>query len=196
MKRPLLIADLDAQVFRRYYYLKEELIVFCRENGLVISGSKLQLTERIVFFLETGKQMRVAGSRKSGTKIPDTITLDTLIGNNMVCSEKHRIFFRQQIGPSFTFRVPFQKWLKLHAGSTYAEAVKAWYTLLDKPAEIGRQFEYNRYIRDFFRDNSGKSLQEAIRCWKYKKELPGLHRYERNDLWILNDRENTHLFTK
>ena len=36
---------------------------------------------------------------------------------------------------------------------------------------IDRQFEYNTYIRDFFADNEGRSLEEAIRCWKYKKGL-------------------------
>ena len=47
---------------------------------------------------------------------------------------------------------------------------------------IDKQFEYNTYIRDFFADNKGKSLEEAIKCWKYKKQLPGHNRYERTDL--------------
>ena len=34
--------------------------------------------------------------------------------------------------------------------------------------KIDKQFEYNTYIRDFFADNRGKSLDEAIKCWKYK----------------------------
>lgn len=41
---------------------------------------------------------------------------------------------------------------------------------------------YNIYIRDFFTDNPGKNLEEAIRCWKYKKNLKGHNRYERSDL--------------
>lgn len=48
--------------------------------------------------------------------------------------------------------------------------------------KIDKQFEYNTYIRDFFADNQGKSLEQAIQCWKYKKQLPGHNRYERADL--------------
>lgn len=44
---------------------------------------------------------------------------------------------------------------------------------------IGKQFEYNTYIRDFFADNKGASLDDAIRCWKYKKSLKGQNKYER-----------------
>ena len=36
---------------------------------------------------------------------------------------------------------------------------------------IDRQFEYNTYIRDFFEDNKGMSLDQAITCWKFKKSL-------------------------
>ena len=34
-------------------------------------------------------------------------------------------------------------------------------------------------------DNAGKSLADAIRCWKYKKKLPGHNRYEKSDLSAL-----------
>ncbi len=48
------------------------------------------------------------------------------------------------------------------------------------------QFEYNTYIRDFFADNQGKSLKDAIKCWKYKKSLQGHNRYEPSDLIALS----------
>ena len=51
---------------------------------------------------------------------------------------------------------------------------------------IGKQFEYNTYVRDFFADNPGASLEDAIRCWNYKKSLKGHNRYERSDLAALN----------
>ena len=52
--------------------------------------------------------------------------------------------------------------------------------------QIDRQFEYNTYIRDFFEDNKGKTLDQAIICWKYKKSLKGHNRYERADLIALS----------
>ena len=50
---------------------------------------------------------------------------------------------------------------------------------------IDKQFEYNTYIRDFFEDNQGRDLEEAITCWKYKKSLQGHNRYEKSDLVAL-----------
>ncbi|MBP5424084.1 MAG: hypothetical protein J6Y78_16750, partial [Paludibacteraceae bacterium] len=50
---------------------------------------------------------------------------------------------------------------------------------------IDKQFEYNTYIRDFFADNIGKTLDDAIKCWKYKKGLKGHSKYERSDLSAL-----------
>lgn len=51
---------------------------------------------------------------------------------------------------------------------------------------IDKQFEYNTYIRDFFKDNQGRSLDEAITCWKHKKSLQGHNRYEKSDLVVLD----------
>ena len=51
---------------------------------------------------------------------------------------------------------------------------------------IDKQFEYNTYIRDFFADNPGRTLDDAIKCWKYKKQLPGHNHYEQTDLAALD----------
>lgn len=36
---------MDGTAFRGFYYLKQELSVFCKENGLPASGSKAELTD-------------------------------------------------------------------------------------------------------------------------------------------------------
>ena len=46
-ERPELSGDISAEVFRNYYYLKEELVKFCRKYGLQTTGSKQELTDRI-----------------------------------------------------------------------------------------------------------------------------------------------------
>ena len=75
--------------------------------------------------------------------------------------------------------------MKSHPGDTYENAIAAYYEILEEKKSrknsIGKQFEYNTYIRDFFADNEGKTLEDAIRCWKYKKSLKGHNRYERSD---------------
>ncbi len=40
--------------------------------------------------------------------------------------------------------------------------------------QIDKQFEYNTYIRAFFADNRGKTLEDAIKCWKYKNNCKGI----------------------
>ncbi|WP_369682951.1 hypothetical protein [Ruminococcus flavefaciens] len=35
-ERPELTTETDASAFRNYYYLKEELVQFCRENSLTL----------------------------------------------------------------------------------------------------------------------------------------------------------------
>lgn len=187
-ERPELNKDLDAKTFREFYYLKEELVDFCRENNLPVSGGKIELTDRIAYFLEIGKALKNTYKRKSTANI-DIITEDTKIEENIICSEKHRAFFKERIGKGFSFNVLFQKWLKNNAGKTYREAIKAYYQILEekknRKTTIDKQFEYNTYIRDFFEDNKGKSLEEAIICWKYKKGLKGHNRYEKSDLVAL-----------
>ncbi|MCL2031866.1 MAG: SAP domain-containing protein [Methanomassiliicoccaceae archaeon] len=192
-ERPDLNKNLDSGTFRSYYYLKEELVRFCRQEGLRVSGGKEDLTKRISYYLDTGKELAPEAKAKppSGKR---EITEDTLIESVPSYSERHRAFFEQRIGKRFTFNVAFQKWLRSNAGKSYGDAVIAYHSVMEEKkkgkTEIGRQFEYNTYIRDFFADNDGKSLDEAIRCWKYKKGLQGSHKYEREDLTALDRRQS------
>lgn len=188
--RPKLDKNLDGKTFREFYYLKEELVGFCRRYGLPTSGGKLEITERIAHFLDTGEVLTAKRVQKK-SHIISNITTDTKIEPDFVCSEKHRSFFKEHIGNGFSFNVAFQKWLKSNSGKTYAEAIAAYYQILEDKkngkTKIDKQFEYNTYIRNFFADNRGKSLDEAIKCWKYKKQLPGHNRYEKSDLSVLDN---------
>lgn len=187
-EKPKLSYSMNVKMFREYYYLKEELVAFCRENGLPTSGSKIEITDRIANFLDTGKIESVSRERKTTVQISN-IYLNMKIESNFVCTEKHRAFFKEHIGSAFSFNVAFQKWLKNNTGKTYKEAIVAYYQILDKKKKgkttIDKQFEYNIYIRDFFADNQGKSLNDAIKCWKYKKGLKGHNKYEKVDLIAL-----------
>ena len=184
-ERPKLDKNLSGAAFRAWYWLKDELVEFLRENGLPVTGGKTELTDRIADFLDTGNVNAPKRTRRTSKKSAGDITPDTVIEENFVCSEKHRAFFKRQLGESFTFNVKFQKWLKSNAGKTYRDAVEAYKEIKkDKGGRktIDSQFEYNTYIRDFFEHNPGHPLEEAIRCWKYKKSQPGSHKYEDSDL--------------
>ena len=97
MTRPILDKNLDSKTFRSFYFLKEELVDFCRKNGLPTSGGKIEITDRIAHFLDTGEIMSVVRERKTTAQISD-IDLNTKIEPNFVCSEKHRSFFKEHIG--------------------------------------------------------------------------------------------------
>ena len=73
--------------------MKEELVEFCRNNGIPTSGGKLELTDRIAYFLDTGNVKTVNKNRRVTIDVGD-LTEDTIIEPNIVCSEKHRAFFR------------------------------------------------------------------------------------------------------
>lgn len=85
-ERPELNIELDAATFRSFYYLKQELADFCKENGLPTSGSKIELTDRIAYFLDTGSVLKPTAERKTAVNI-GTLTEDTVIEPNIVCSE-------------------------------------------------------------------------------------------------------------
>ena len=189
-ERPDLSIKLDSKTFKEYYYLKDELIDFCRKNNLQTTGGKIELTERIAKFLNTGERNIENHSIKIA-KIVGEITLDAIIEDNFICSEKHRAFYKEQIGKNFSFNVLFQKWLKSDSGKTYKDSIEAYYKILEDKKKnkttIDKQFEYNTYIRDFFNDNKDKTLEQAIKCWKYKKSLKGHNKYEKTDLIALGD---------
>ena len=188
MTRPSLTKDLKSEDFRQYYFLKEELKEFCRANGLKVSGSKNELEERIINFLDTGKSLepkKVKSTHKNNSD--EAISLESRIGENFKCSEKKRKFFEKEIGKGFRFKVKFQKWLKANPDKTYEDAIAAYLEIQNskEKTKIDKQFQYNQYIRDFFEDNDDKTLKEAIECWKYKKSLKGHNKYEKSDLEIL-----------
>lgn len=188
-ERPILNNHLSSVTFREFYYLKEELVTFCKAEGLSTRGNKIELTDRISNYLYTGEIKPVKQQMMKKRIDIKCITKDSTIEADFVCTEKHRAFFVETIGSSFSFLVPFQKWLKLNSGKTYNQAIEAYYQILREKQKgkttIDRQFEYNTYIRDFFSENKGKSLADAIKCWKYKKGLKGHNRYEQTDLIAL-----------
>lgn len=189
--KPVLDTHLDSHTFREYYFLKEELVRFCRENGLSPYGSKGILTERIAKFLDTGEIINNSCTRPHLCNSNAVIEINSKIGSPFVCSEKHRAFFKQHIGKKFTFNVRFQRWLRNNPQKTFGDAIAAYReiakTRKQTDTEIESQFEYNAYIRDFFSDNVGKRLADAIKCWNFKKSFAGHNRYEKSDLSALSD---------
>lgn len=185
--KPSLVRNLSKETFLDYYWLKTELQEFCRDSGMSASGSKEDLTERIALFLETGKKSAPKRtSRKSGIKNPEPLSLQTVITNTHRCSQDVRAFFKEVIGPHFHFSTYIQTYFKQNVGKTYEDAIAAWHEeeerkkSPDYERQIGAQFQYNQFTRDFFQDpqNKGKTRQDAIDAWNKAKKTKGTQTYQ------------------
>ena len=185
--KPKLNRNMSVKDFDDYYFLKEDLVAFCRDEGLKVSGSKSELEDRIRCYLGTGEKLNNGKTAVRRSHV--NFSLTDVIGDDFVCSQEARKFFSEHLGTGFRFRVSFQRWLKDNPDKTFADAMVAYQDicleLKDNPAVIGKQFKYNRYVRDFFRNNPDKNLDDAIRCWKYKKSVRGSCVYEDSDLEVL-----------
>lgn len=113
--RPILSKELNVQQFSDFYWLKEELQTFCRDNGMSAAGSKIEIADRITTFLQTGeikKPLRnTTGKVKSQTQT--TLSLDTVITENHRCSQQVRAFSRRPFILNFTSLLIFKTTLKI-----------------------------------------------------------------------------------
>ncbi|GAQ19872.1 cytoplasmic protein [Oceanobacillus picturae] len=102
--RPNLTKDLSLVNFQAYYWLKEELQSFCRENGISSSGSKLEISNRIEIFLQTGEISKPIRKTEAVKKKIHQVNLspDTVISADHRCSQDVRAFFKTVI-PKFHF---------------------------------------------------------------------------------------------
>lgn len=126
--RPNLTKDIAIENFKDFYWLKEELQSFCRENGISASGPKMEISARIETFLRTGVIKKPTKKSKAIKKIePQVIlSLDTMITENHRCSQHVRSFFNSVI-PKFHFSTYIQNYFKNNVGKTYRDVLDAWY---------------------------------------------------------------------
>lgn len=187
--KPLLDRNLKKEIFLSTYFLKEELVNFCKKENLQTTGNKPELAERIAIYLETGERSTVKHHSKKNNI--GNYSLDLIIGPNPVCSQKCREFFIEQI-KGFAFNVPFLNWLRSNPEKTYGDSINAYYIIKidikNRKTDIGKQFEYNTYVREFFKDNKKMTLQNAVDCWNYKKKQNGSHAYARSDLSAIKNK--------
>lgn len=192
-KRPELNKNISLKDFKDFYWLKEELVSFCKEIGINSSGGKIEISNRIIHFLETGKNVEKVETRYQSPKSKfdwgvETLNLETIITDNYKNTENVRAFFMNEIGKHFKFNVLFMNWMKQNIGKTLRDAIVEWNRiyLLKKDnnyeSEIGSQFEYNTYIRDFLKDNPNLSVNDARKYWMLKRETRGSKQYTKKDL--------------
>ncbi|MEM6281647.1 MAG: DUF6434 domain-containing protein [Chloroflexota bacterium] len=181
---------------RRWYWLKEELVAYCRQHSIPYSAGKFTLIDRIAHYLDTGDIPRTRRKRVTSTFdwAHEPLTLETVITDSYRNNDNVRAFMVQHLGTGFRFHMEFMAWMRDNTGKTLQDAVIAWREMAARRAddnyqtEIAHHNQYNQYVRDFFADNPALTMKEARCCWLYKRSLPrenGRHTYHRDDLIAL-----------
>ncbi len=192
MPKPILDKNISLKDFNDFYWLKKELVQFCRTIGISSTGGKIEISDRIRTYLSTGKIIKeVKHTPKAKSKFDWTneiLTRNTLITDSYKNCKNARIFFIQEIGSHFKFNVIFMKWMKENIGKTLNDAIIEWKQIdaLKKDpnyiSKISPQFEYNKYMRAFLKDNPTLSSKDAMKFWKLKSSQRGSTEYEAKDL--------------
>lgn len=188
-KRPKLSEKMNPEDLVAFYWLKSELRDFCRKSGLSTSGGKIEITERIELFFKTGKKLKSAiafsPSKRASPMTDVEVSLDTQVGTNFRFTRKIREFFESHAGSRFHFSVPLQRQIKADPTLTFQDVMDEWRRLEKLKAsgnlktQIGPQFEYNQFTRDYFSDpqNRGKTRKECIAAWREIRSKRGERKY-------------------
>ena len=175
MERPELNDALSAAEFGRWYWLKSELVAFCRQRGLSCQGGKQEIARRIEAALSGQATACLQGprSRAPSAPMPERLEPSTVIGRHWRLSRSLRVYFEGVHGPGFHFNEALRQFLAQGCGRTLAEASEHYRQSLQQPkGSIARQFEYNRHTREFFATHPGATRQQAIASWWAKRGKP------------------------
>jgi hypothetical protein len=167
MQRPTLTTTLDAGEFLRWYWLRAELVTFCRQVVLSTSGIKPELTERIAAHLG-GKKPPAVSKTVRNAVMPSEFTLHTRIGAGWRCGPALGAFMRAHCGKSFRFNAAVRHFVHHEVGRTLGEAVECFRKSVAPGAPkstIPKQLEYNQHTRAFYEANPGASRQEVLQAW-------------------------------
>jgi len=196
MKRPQITNVKTGSELKRWYWLKKELVDFCKKTKINYSGSKFTILSRLANAIDhptriaaNSTAIKKIKKRKSNVWSGTILTLDTVITDRYTNGANTRKFFMEKCGNKFHFSIPFMAYMKNNVGKTLRDAVGEWeriqIQLKDKNFEskIPEGNQYNQYIRDFFKDNPGLTLKDARHFWSLKRSLPSeRHKYEQKDL--------------
>lgn len=194
MSRPKFEDIKSGTEFKRWYWLKEELVDICKRSNLPYSGGKFELQDRIAYALDNHGRLLPKSSIKKTSKFDwakANLTLETIITDNVAFGPNFRRFMKSHIGKKFSCHSDFMDWVKENTGKTLQDAIDQWETFEDRKndpnfkREIADHNMYNQYTRDFMEDNPGMTIRDAKKYWLLKRQLPtetGFVRYDPKDL--------------
>lgn len=131
VERPILSDALTAEEFAAWYWLKEELVGFCRVYGVRYSGKKREIEGRIADFLAgLGSGFRFNAAVREfihtgkGKRLGD-VRFCQLESAGKVNAIPEQLEYNRH----------FRRYFREHPGATRAEAIAAWWVLRGKRRE-------------------------------------------------------------
>ncbi|MEM6319207.1 MAG: DUF6434 domain-containing protein [Bacteroidota bacterium] len=187
-----------AAELRQWYWLKQELVDYCKLLKISYTGSKAEITDRIAEMLETGIVPTISTTKKQKPTsrfnwAKEPLTTETIITDSYTNGPNTRRFFQKEIGPKFKFNIDFMAWMRDNCGKTLRDAIDQWHILEERKKDTNYQStiptsnQYNQYVRDFFTDNPDKTIKDARHFWLLKRSLPGSNKYEPSDLQLKSE---------
>jgi hypothetical protein len=174
VERPAFTRELSATEFSRWYWLKSELVEACRLLRVSPTGSKPELTARIVATLSGGALPSVAPRRISGA-MPSSFTLDTRIGEGWRCNPALGQFLRAHVGRGFRFNATVRAFVHTQVGKPVSAIISCYRASIapgaEKP-ELPPQLEYNRHMQSYAREHPGATRAEVLAAWKARRARP------------------------
>ena len=195
MNRPDFKQIKSGAEFNQWYWLKTEMVGFCKQMNLPYHGRKFEIRDRIMYALDNNGSLQKEVKRKSTSSTFNwskaVLTPDTKITDNITFGPNLRGFLKSQIGAKFSCHSDFMDWVKTNSGKTLADAVDIWWALEKRKDDpnfkriIADNNMYAQYTRDFLAANRGMTIADAKKFWLMKKQKPtndGFVRYETTDL--------------
>jgi Domain of unknown function (DUF6434)/SAP domain-containing new25 len=199
MQRPNFTDIKTSEEFKRWYWLKSEMVDICKAAKLPTDGGKFALRDRIIYALDNqGAVMPSDKKQKSQSNFnwaKANLSLETVITDNVSFGPNFRQFFTQHIGNQFVCHSDFMAWLKKNTGKTLQDAALKWQELEDRKnnphfkRDIAEHNMLAQYVRDFLADNTDKTFKDALKIWAIKKQLPmdnGFVKYHKSDLGLVD----------
>lgn len=174
-QRPPLDSTLSGSELLRWYWLKDELVLFARDLGVRTTGSKDVLAARIAAELDgVGFEEPARSKPVAATQLKGRLTATTVIPRGQRCSQSVREWFVTQVGSTFGFDATMRQYFAHADGAQTLQDALDHYraTRNSEPKAIDPQFEYNRFTRSWHQANPNGTRAELLDAWRHYRATP------------------------
>ena len=181
-KRPDFEEIKTYEEFSKYYWYREELVVFCRHLGICSTGYKAELNKRIEeYFKGKPSQIKECRRKRVVKKTVTELSLETsLIECDFRFSQRFRDFFSAQTGiKNFKFNadmVASARKVRETCDTTFTlgDLLDIFYGCKSYAHYDKVSLQWNKFVKDFCADPATvqfpNKLKTAARLWKKVRE--------------------------